>query len=111
ARKQSKFIGSPSFTSTRSLQLAVLQLRAGLRIIRQRSLVAKYATGADKGRAADVATAAGDCILDLRGCAYTRVTPDNGILNSRALFDVTAFTEHGIDDLYAGLDDAIVRDD
>ena len=55
-------------------------------------------------------TATNDRAYNLRGRADTRVRPDNGILDASALFDKATLAQHGVDNLCARFDLAVVTD-
>src|SRR5437588_4972609 len=65
-------------------------LGAGLRVVGQRSLISQDRARSNQSRTADVTAASDDRISHLRRCADARVTPNHGILDARALFNVTA---------------------
>src|SRR6266550_3212820 len=66
------------------------------RVIGQRGFVSQHCAWTNQSGSADMAAAPDDCVVEVSLCTNARMTPDNRILDVRALFDVASFAEYGV---------------
>src|SRR6266436_72769 len=81
------------------------------RVIGQRGLVSQHRAWTNQGGSADMAAAPDDCVVQASLCANSRVTPNNRVLDVRALFDVASFAEHRVNYFDTGLKRAVISND
>src|SRR5882762_10353580 len=88
----------------------VPRLSTGPGVVSQRGFVAEYRSRPHQRRPANVTAATNNRVLDQGRGAYARVTPDHGVFNPRALFNITTTPQNRVDYFDARFDRAFVRD-